>query len=191
MHTCIYILVHTCTLYVHTLHTSMTGMWNQRFRETNESPETRNTKSPENWVKLPAHFWIFSSPSLLEKHPKSCSLCTIVCALMRCLTITNQFAHKEKLTEQERKECSSNMPPLCPPPSPASPRLTRVAQRWCLFALSRLSLHPPSPASLFGVVCCHDNAPPFPIFGNRSLKSNIATSLVVNSNVLQDVYRRW
>jgi len=134
---------------------------------------------------------IFSSLSLLEKHSKPSSLCTIVCALMRCLTRTNQFAHKEKLTEQERKECSSNIPPLCPPPSPASPRLTRVAKRWCLFALSRLSLHPPSPASLVGVVCYHDNAPPFPIFGNRSLKSNIATSWVVNSNVLQDVYRRW
>ena len=122
---------------------------------------------------------------------RPCSLCTIVCALMRCLTRINQFAHKEKLTEQERKECLSNMPPLCPPPSPASPRLTRVAKRWCLFALSRLSLHPPSPASLVGVVCYHVNAPPFPIFGNRSLKSNIATSWVVNSNVLQDVYRRW
>ena len=64
---------------------------------------------------------------------------------MRCLTRINQFTHKQKLTEQERKECSSSMPPLCPPPSPASPRLTRVAQRWCLFARSRFSLSPSFP----------------------------------------------
>ena len=86
-----------------------------------------------------------SPPSLPEKPSQPSSLCTIVCALMRCLTRINQFAHKEKLTEQERKDCLSNMPPQCPPPSPASPRLTRVAQRWCLFARSRLSLSPSFP----------------------------------------------